>query len=98
MVWGLAFGVGVCGIRFKAGNPPTSGGACCFFKNVHAIWSKASERGPLGQQQRRPMSCRVMAAWFFAQIGWVAVKELNSSYYIGETLLFTIYVYIYPLW
>ena len=27
---------------------------------------------------------------------WVAVKELNLSYYIGETLLFTIY--IYPLW
>ena len=27
---------------------------------------------------------------------WVAVKELKLSYYIGETLLFTIY--IYPLW
>ena len=24
-------------------------------------------------------------------INWVAVKELNLSYYIGETLLFTIY-------
>ena len=23
---------------------------------------------------------------------WVAVKELKSSYYIGETLLFTIYI------
>ena len=31
---------------------------------------------------------------------WVAVKELSLSYYIGETLLFTIYIYtyIYPLW
>ena len=27
---------------------------------------------------------------------WVAVKELKLSYYIGETILFTIY--IYPLW
>ena len=26
---------------------------------------------------------------------WVAVKELNLSYYIGKTLLFTIYIYIY---
>ena len=33
-----------------------------------------------------------------ATIYWVAVKELNLSYYIGETLLFTIYIYIYPLW
>ena len=24
---------------------------------------------------------------------WAAVKELNSSYYIGETLLFTIYTH-----
>ena len=24
-------------------------------------------------------------------INWVAVKELNLSYYIGETLLFTVY-------
>ena len=24
---------------------------------------------------------------------WVAVKELKLSYYIGETLLFTIYIY-----
>ena len=24
---------------------------------------------------------------------WVAVKELNASYYIGETLLFTIYTH-----
>ena len=24
---------------------------------------------------------------------WVAVKELNLSYYIGETLLFTIYTH-----
>ena len=23
---------------------------------------------------------------------WVAVKELNLSYYMGETLLFTIYI------
>ena len=29
---------------------------------------------------------------------WVAVKELNLSYYIGETLLFLLYIYIYPLW
>ena len=26
---------------------------------------------------------------------WVAVKELKLSYYIGETLLFTIYIYTY---
>ena len=25
--------------------------------------------------------------------GWVAVKELKLSYYIGETLLFTIYTH-----
>ena len=35
-------------------------------------------------------------------IYWVAVKDLKLSYYIGETLLFTIYIYIYiyrdPLW
>ena len=31
-----------------------------------------------------------------AWLVWVAVKELNLSYYIGETLLTTIY--IYPLW
>ena len=27
------------------------------------------------------------------RVYWVAVKELNSSYYIGETLLFTIYTH-----
>ena len=27
------------------------------------------------------------------RIVWVAVKELNLSYYIGETLLFTIYTH-----
>ena len=26
-------------------------------------------------------------------ISWVAVKELNLNYYIGETLLFTIYTH-----
>ena len=26
-------------------------------------------------------------------LGWVAVKELNLSYYVGETLLFTIYTH-----
>ena len=26
---------------------------------------------------------------------WVAVKKLKLSYYIGETLLFTIYIYTY---
>ena len=26
---------------------------------------------------------------------WAAVKELQLSYYIGETPLFTIYIYIY---
>ena len=26
---------------------------------------------------------------------WVVVKELNLSYYVGETLLFTIYMCIY---
>ena len=25
---------------------------------------------------------------------WVAVKELNFSYYMGETILITIYIYI----
>ena len=28
-----------------------------------------------------------------AGINWVAVKELKLSYYIGETLLFTIYTH-----
>ena len=28
-------------------------------------------------------------------LNWVAVKELNLSYYIGETILVTIYTYIY---
>ena len=27
------------------------------------------------------------------EISWVAVKELRLSYYIGETLLFTIYTH-----
>ena len=26
---------------------------------------------------------------------WVAVKELNSSHCIGETVLMTIYIYMY---
>ena len=30
---------------------------------------------------------------FVARLVWVAVKELNLSYYIGETLLSTIYIY-----
>ena len=29
----------------------------------------------------------------FAKIIWVAVKELNLSYYIGETLLFIMYTH-----
>ena len=29
----------------------------------------------------------------YLTIIWVAVKELKLSYYIGETLLFTIYIY-----
>ena len=28
-------------------------------------------------------------------VTWVAVKELKLSYYIGETLLFAIHIYIY---
>ena len=32
---------------------------------------------------------------FVARLVWVADKELNLSYYIGETLLSTIYIYIY---
>ena len=28
---------------------------------------------------------------------WVAVKDLNSSYYIGETTLVTIYIHMHPL-
>ena len=31
----------------------------------------------------------------FAKEDWVAVKELKLSYYVGETLLFTIYIYTY---
>ena len=35
--------------------------------------------------------------WGWGLVGtrndWVAVKELKLSYYIGETLLFTIYTY-----
>ena len=27
------------------------------------------------------------------RVYWVAVKELKLSYYIGKTLLFTIYIY-----
>ena len=30
---------------------------------------------------------------FGCQVSWVAVKELNLSYYIGETLLFTIHTH-----
>ena len=29
----------------------------------------------------------------FRYISWVAVKELNSSYYDGETLLITVYTH-----
>ena len=32
------------------------------------------------------------------RICWVAVKEFNSSYYVGEAILVTIYIYTYPLW
>ena len=28
-------------------------------------------------------------------LDWVAVKELSLSYHIGETVLFSIYIYIY---
>ena len=34
---------------------------------------------------------QVAKGWWFR----VAVKELKLNYYIGETLLFTIYIYIY---
>ena len=30
---------------------------------------------------------------FEGSLDWVAVKELKLSYYIGETLLFTIYTH-----
>ena len=39
----------------------------------------------------------VSMIWDFMEhregLSWVAVKELNLSYYIGETLLFTIYTH-----
>ena len=31
--------------------------------------------------------------WIERERDWVAAKELNLSYYIGETLLFTIYTH-----
>ena len=31
-------------------------------------------------------------------LNWVAVKELNSSYYFGETLFFYYIYIIYPVW
>ena len=38
----------------------------------------------------------MLGSWLLIMgLGWVAVKGLNLSYYIGETLLFTIYIYIY---
>ena len=29
---------------------------------------------------------------------WVAVNELKLNYYIEETILIDIYIYIHPLW
>ena len=37
----------------------------------------------------------LQAAWSPHEHQWVAVKELKLSYYIGETPLFTTYIYIY---
>ena len=34
---------------------------------------------------------RAHSAWLC--LGWVAVKELKLSYYIGETLVFTVYTH-----
>ena len=38
-------------------------------------------------------ACSHIAAQTDFSVNWVAVKELNLSYYIGETLLFTIYTH-----
>ena len=38
------------------------------------------------------LSCRLLQRVCAAK-SWVAVKELKLSYYIGETLLFTLYIY-----
>ena len=39
------------------------------------------------------MGWHVSALGHALRIIWVAVKELNLSYYIGETLVFTIYTH-----
>ena len=31
-------------------------------------------------------------------LDWVVVKEFNFSYYIGDTLLLTIYIYTHSIW
>ena len=41
----------------------------------------------------RGMVRLLMFRRYMALNDWVAVKELELSYYIGETLLFTIYIY-----
>ena len=45
-----------------------------------------------GRQKKGHLKCR-MPETGVSTIDWVAVKELHLSYYIGENLLFTIYIY-----
>ena len=57
--------------------------------------------GPFGEEVKAMLGRRFApeapAALFYAvhgwDLNWVAVKELKLSYYIGETLLFTIYTH-----
>ena len=50
------------------------------FGNLHVGLAQATRKSTRSQ-------CRGLGT----SVCWVAVKELNLSYYIGETLLFTIY-------
>ena len=44
----------------------------------------------------RAWSCK-MLCWKYPKLYWVAVKELKLSYYIRETLLFTIELLYIPI-
>ena len=70
-------------------------------KGMHIIsvshcWEAEQHPDPFGSQSRRlAEQLQRESKWLGLDMWcfWVAVKELKLSYYIGETLLFTIYIY-----
>ena len=56
------------------------------------LWSPVADF-PLAGFTRQILSVRLLKVYVDPACCWVAVKELKLSYYIGETLLFTIYTH-----